>query len=75
MAETGSGVVQLISDAYLSADTDFAVEEMQLMEALARATGRPLSMTVQQPEPLPDRWSLARTYRYSESVVALPKFC
>ena len=56
MAETGSGVVQLISDAYLSADTDFAVEEMKLMEAMARATGRPLSMTVQQPEPLPDRW-------------------
>jgi N-acyl-D-aspartate/D-glutamate deacylase len=56
MAETGSGVVQLISDAYLSADTEFAVEEMKLMEAMARATGRPLSMTVQQPEPLPDRW-------------------
>ena len=56
MGETGSGVVQLISDAYQSADHDFAVEEMQLMETLARATGRPLSMTVQQPEPLPDRW-------------------
>lgn len=56
MAETGRGVVQLISDAYQNADHDFAVTEMQLMEELARATGRPLSMTVQQPEPLPDRW-------------------
>jgi len=56
MAETGTGVVQLISDAYQSPDNDFAIEEMQLMEAMARAMGRPLSMTVQQPEPLPDRW-------------------
>ncbi len=56
MAETGTGVVQLISDAYQSLDTDFAIEEMQLMEAMARTMGRPLSMTVQQPEPLPDRW-------------------
>lgn len=56
MAETGRGVVQLISDAYQSADHDFAVTEMQLMEDIARSTGRPLSMTVQQPEPLPDRW-------------------
>lgn len=56
MSDTGSGVVQLISDAYQSDDADFASEEMKLMEAMARATGRPLSMTVQQPEPLPDRW-------------------
>ena len=26
------------------------------MRSLVEATGRPLSMTVQQPEPLPDRW-------------------
>ncbi|MGA0877795.1 MAG: N-acyl-D-amino-acid deacylase family protein [Ilumatobacteraceae bacterium] len=56
MADTGRGVVQLISDAYQSADHDFAVAEMKLMEELTRVTGRPLSMTVQQPEPLPDRW-------------------
>lgn len=56
MAETGRGVVQLISDAYQSDDHDFAVAEMKLMEELARHTKRPLSMTVQQPEPLPDRW-------------------
>lgn len=56
MAETGSGVVQLISDAYQSSDHEFAVDEMRLMESMARATGRPLSMTVQQPAAEPDRW-------------------
>ncbi|MGI9028759.1 MAG: N-acyl-D-amino-acid deacylase family protein [Ilumatobacteraceae bacterium] len=50
------GVVQLISDAYLSEDEDFAHEEMRLMRALVEQTGRPLSMTVQQPEQVPDRW-------------------
>ena len=56
MAEVGHGVIQLISDAYQSADTDYVAEEMALMRSLAQATRRPLSMTVQQPEPLPDRW-------------------
>ncbi len=56
MGDTGRGVVQLISDAYLSPDSEFATTEMALMAALASSTGRPLSMTVQQPEELPDRW-------------------
>ncbi|MCB0998496.1 MAG: amidohydrolase family protein [Acidimicrobiales bacterium] len=56
MADTGRGVIQLISDAYQSADEDFMRAEMATMRALVEATGRPLSMTVQQPEPLPDRW-------------------
>ena len=56
MADTGRGVIQLISDAYQSADTDYTKAEMATMRALVEATGRPLSMTVQQPEPLPDRW-------------------
>ena len=56
MAETGTGVVQLISDAYQSPDSEFARDEMNLMALVARASGRPLSMTVQQPAPLPDRW-------------------
>ena len=56
MADTGRGVVQLISDAYLSPDREFAVDEMKLMASLASSTNRPLSMTVQQPEELPDRW-------------------
>ncbi|MGA1648482.1 MAG: amidohydrolase family protein, partial [Ilumatobacteraceae bacterium] len=46
MGDTGRGVVQLISDAYLSPDSDFAVDEMALMAALASPTGRPLSMPV-----------------------------
>jgi N-acyl-D-aspartate/D-glutamate deacylase len=56
MASTGSGVVQLISDAYQSPDAEFARDEMNLMEMITRSSGRPLSMTVQQPAPLPDRW-------------------
>ncbi|MEN9804422.1 MAG: hypothetical protein RIS41_1269 [Actinomycetota bacterium] len=56
MADTGRGVVQLISDAYLSPDSEFASSEMKLMASLASTTGRPLSMTVQQPQELPDRW-------------------
>jgi N-acyl-D-aspartate/D-glutamate deacylase len=56
MAETGRGVVQMISDAYQSHDAEYVAAEMRLMEAMARESGRPLSMTVQQPEPLPDRW-------------------
>ena len=56
MAEAGHGVIQLISDAYQSADTEYVAAELALMRSLARATARPLSMTVQQPEPLPDRW-------------------
>jgi len=56
MAESGRGVVQMISDAYQSADPDYVAGELAMMESLVRATGRPLSMTVQQPEPLPDRW-------------------
>jgi N-acyl-D-aspartate/D-glutamate deacylase len=56
MADTGRGVVQLISDAYLLPDREFAASEMSLMASLAASTRRPLSMTVQQPEELPDRW-------------------
>ena len=56
MAETGRGVIQLISDAYQSPDLEYTKAEMAMMRSLVEATGRPLSMTVQQPEPLPDRW-------------------
>jgi len=50
------GVVQLISDAYLSTDDDFVRDELSLMRSIVEGTGRPLSMTVQQPEHVPDRW-------------------
>jgi N-acyl-D-aspartate/D-glutamate deacylase len=62
MAETGRGVIQMISDAYQSDDTDYVAAEMATMQALVQATGRPLSMTVQQPEPLPDRWREMRAW-------------
>jgi N-acyl-D-aspartate/D-glutamate deacylase len=56
MAETGKGVIQMISDAYLSEDPEFAAEEMALMRAMAEHTRRPMSMTVQQVVKVPDRW-------------------
>ena len=56
MAETGAGVVQMISDAYLSTDDEFARQEMILMRSLVEHSGRPLSMTVQQVVQVPDRW-------------------
>ncbi len=56
MADTGAGVVQMISDAYLSEDRDFAREEMALMRSMAEHGRRPLSMTVQQVVQVPDRW-------------------
>ena len=56
MGETGAGVVQLISDAYLSPDEEFSRHEMELMRSIVETSGRPLSMTVQQVEQVPDRW-------------------
>lgn len=56
VGEAGTGVVQMISDAYLSPDEDFSREEMVLMRTLVETSGRPLSMTVQQVEQVPDRW-------------------
>jgi N-acyl-D-aspartate/D-glutamate deacylase len=56
MAETGRGVVQMISDAYLSEDEEFAHDEMALMRSLVEQSGRPLSMTTQQVVQVPDRW-------------------
>ncbi|NBN90500.1 MAG: D-aminoacylase, partial [Actinobacteria bacterium] len=56
LTDEGTGVIQLISDAYLSEDEDLATREMALMEEVARACGRPMSMTVQQPIDAPDRW-------------------
>ena len=39
MAETGAGVVQMISDAYLSEDETFAAEEMALMRSMVEHSG------------------------------------
>ena len=56
LADLQTGVIQMISDAYQSADDQYVADEMVLMQSLATTSGRPLSMTLQQPEPLPDRW-------------------
>jgi N-acyl-D-aspartate/D-glutamate deacylase len=56
LSDARTGVLQMISDAYLSGDATFAKAEMAMMRALVEATGRPLSMTVQQPDEVPDRW-------------------
>jgi N-acyl-D-aspartate/D-glutamate deacylase len=56
MRRARKGVIQLISDAYLTADDAFADRELDLIEALARESGRPLSFTVQQTDEAPDRF-------------------
>ena len=56
LRKTGKGVIQLISDAYLTADDDFAATELGLIRRLAETSGRRLSFTVQQTDDAPDRW-------------------
>jgi N-acyl-D-amino-acid deacylase len=56
LKRAGKGVIQLISDAYLTADDEFAAAELRLIRNLARETGRRLSFTVQQTDEAPDRW-------------------
>ena len=51
-----SGVLQAVSDCYRSADADFVRGELALLEAMAAAAGRPLSLSVQQPASVPQRW-------------------
>jgi len=68
LTDVGRGVIQMISDAYQSPDEDFARAELQMMRDLVRAVRRPLSMTVQQPEHLPDRWR--EMVAFAESMTA-----
>ncbi len=56
MRRAGKGVFQLISDAYLTADDAFANRELDLITAIARISGRPMSFTVQQTDEAPDRF-------------------
>jgi N-acyl-D-aspartate/D-glutamate deacylase len=56
LKRAGKGVIQMISDAYLTTDDDFAQAELRLIRSLARATGRKVSFTVQQTDDAPDRW-------------------
>jgi N-acyl-D-aspartate/D-glutamate deacylase len=56
LRDEGAGVIQMISDAYQSTDTEFAFAELEVMRALVRAVRRPFSTTVQQNLDTPDRW-------------------
>lgn len=56
LKQAGKGVIQMISDAYLTADDDFATRELQLIRLIARHTGAKVSFTVQQNDDAPDRW-------------------
>ncbi|MDB5687038.1 MAG: Amidohydrolase 3, partial [Rhizorhabdus sp.] len=58
IGRTGKGVIQLISDAYLTADDAFAHAELDLVRKLALASERPISITVQQTPNAPDRWRM-----------------
>ncbi len=67
LRDEGAGVMQMISDAYQSTDTEFTLAELDMMRELVATVGRPLSMTVQQQLDTPDRWremlAFARTCR------------
>jgi N-acyl-D-aspartate/D-glutamate deacylase len=56
LKKAGRGVIQMISDAYLTSDDEFAAAELGLIRSLAEHTGRKLSFTVQQNDDAPDRW-------------------
>ena len=56
MARSGTGVVQLISDLYQTADDELANSELDLLAEFVRTSGRPLSFTMQQAYHSPERW-------------------
>jgi len=56
LRRAGTGVVQLISDAYQSTDPELVEAEVALLRRLALEIGRPLSFTVQQNDETPDRF-------------------
>lgn len=56
VGETGRGVLQWISDIYFSPDEAYAEREIALVRKLAEVSGRPVSISIQQPVTFPDRW-------------------
>jgi N-acyl-D-aspartate/D-glutamate deacylase len=56
LRRAGTGVMQLISDVYQSADDELVTRELELLGRLAREIGRPLSFTVQQNDQTPNRF-------------------
>jgi N-acyl-D-aspartate/D-glutamate deacylase len=56
LTDSGRGVVQLVSDLYLTDDPEHAVREIDLLRRIAREVRRPLSFTVEQVDAVADRW-------------------
>jgi len=56
LRRAGTGVIQLISDAYQSTDDELVAHEVELLGRIAHEVGRPLSFTVQQNDDAPDRY-------------------
>ena len=56
LQRAGTGVIQLISDAYQTTDDDLVASELALLEAIALHVKRPMSFTVQQSDESPGRW-------------------
>lgn len=56
LSRAGTGVMQLISDVYQSADDELVERELELLGRIAAEVGRPLSFTVQQNDETPDRY-------------------
>jgi len=54
--KAGTGVLQMISDAYMTTDDEFATTELNLVQRMAETAGSPLSLTVIQTDAAPDRW-------------------
>ena len=58
LRQSNRGAIQLISDAYLNADKEFAAAEVKLIRTMAEVSGRPLSFTVMQTNHAPRRWRM-----------------
>ncbi len=56
LTRAGTGVIQLISDIYQSADDELVAREHELLGRIAREVGRPMSFTVQQNDQTPNRF-------------------
>ncbi len=56
LRRAGTGVVQLISDAYQSPDDELVASELALLKRIALELGRPMSFTVQQNDRTPNRF-------------------
>ncbi len=56
LTTSGRGVVQLVSDLYLTDQPGHAEREIALLRRIAREVRRPLSFTVEQVDAVADRW-------------------